>query len=129
MDIEALWAVGGYCFLLSSPSSSNCMATTTTTTIRHHHHQYLVLLILFLFLLLITPSPAQQGQLLHSPISVKRVVLDSSSSTTVDLQQPEEQVGKRGHDESRPRWKPRRDEHQFGAEEHEVPSGPNPISN
>ncbi|CAL1411986.1 unnamed protein product [Linum trigynum] len=125
------------------------MATTTTTTIRpspqiataacwkpsHHHHQYLVLLILFLFLLLITPSPAQQGQLLHSPISVKRVVLDSYSTssttttTTVDLQQPEEQVAKIGHDDSRPRWKPRRDEHQFGAEEHEVPSGPNPISN
>ena len=106
MDIEPLWGVGGWFFFL------NCMATASQKQSSSHFF-VLFLSLFFSFLLLLT--------LISSPPSMasdRHHRLLSASSTAFHPKK------------SRPRTtSPATVVGQFGAEAHEVPSGPNPISN
>ncbi|KAK8345927.1 hypothetical protein V6Z12_A07G180700 [Gossypium hirsutum] len=122
MDIEPLWALGGWFFLYFF----DCMAAPKSTSSLSHayekpHFFLLFLTLVFLvFLLLLNPSsnPINSSNVTPS-IPFKRLLLRNSwksSSSTMNL--PPKQ-----------RRHPRTSASSFGAEAHEVPSGPNPISN
>ncbi|KAL5711757.1 hypothetical protein ACHQM5_014002 [Ranunculus cassubicifolius] len=117
MDIDLLWALGGW-FL-----DPNCMATTTTTTT-----QIFIFIGLFLIMVLLFVS---------NPTDIKPTMMKPLSSSS-SIQMPARRL--QLHDQtfdahpssssssraSKARKKNRR---QFEASAHEVPSGPNPISN
>ncbi|KAJ4842309.1 hypothetical protein Tsubulata_026586 [Turnera subulata] len=144
MDIEPLWALGGW-FLLS-----NCMAATTTTKTQAatqpilttytksssspHHFLLLFLAVLFIFLLLASPSPnPMRPYNTAASISIKRLLLESSSSSesaasrTMNLHPRETQNFHTSSSSASPSRSSSRAK--FGVDKHEVPSGPNPISN
>ncbi|KAL4312126.1 hypothetical protein GQ457_01G037670 [Hibiscus cannabinus] len=111
MDIEPLWTLGGW-FLLSF---FDCMALSYTY--QKPHFPFLLLLLpllfLFLFLLLLNPSANPIGS---SPaIPFKRLLLHSSSTMDFNSRQRASSSESSGRE--------------FGTQAHEVPSGPNPISN
>uniref|UniRef100_A0A2P2PTH2 Uncharacterized protein n=1 Tax=Rhizophora mucronata TaxID=61149 RepID=A0A2P2PTH2_RHIMU len=127
MDIEPLWALGGW-FLFS-----NCMATpkahsTVTETCTKSRHFFLLFALLFILLLLIT-NPTNTikdpSNMAPSSISIKRLLLESSesASTTMNLHPNQPQNTHTSSSSSKSKHK------EFGVQAHEVPSGPNPISN
>ncbi|CAK8541585.1 unnamed protein product [Lathyrus sativus] len=105
MDIEPLWFLGGWIFL------SNCMAEPNTSKQLNFFH----FLTLFLILLLIINLSHQPTSTINpSPTtSTKSTMSPSSTSTNLHPHKPQ----KHG------------DGKEFGVDAHEVPSGPNPISN
>ncbi|KAE7997975.1 hypothetical protein FH972_002561 [Carpinus fangiana] len=116
MDFEPLWALGGW-FLFP-----NCMAVPKTSSsiseIHTKSHPFVLFIaILFIFLLLINLSNPINPSMASSSVPLKRVLLDPSASATSTANLHPKQA----------RNKPT--EREFGAEAHEVPSGPNPISN
>lgn len=127
MDIEPLWALGGW-FLLQ-----NCMAAPKSTPIfsefhsKYSSHPLLFFIsLLFIFLLLVRPAD-QVRPFSPSAIPAKRVLSESpsssSSSSTMKINPKSTQNPSHGSSSSSSRSQG------FEAEAHEVPSGPNPISN
>ncbi|KAB1210166.1 CLAVATA3/ESR (CLE)-related protein TDIF [Morella rubra] len=122
MDFEPLWDLGGWLIF------PNCMAVPKTSSsiseIHTKSHPFILFLaILFIFLLLINLSNTMNPSMASS-VPVKRLLLDpsaSAASTTTSLHP--KQIGKR---HTSPTSSTKRE---FGADAHEVPSGPNPISN
>nr|XP_004492317.1 CLAVATA3/ESR (CLE)-related protein TDIF-like [Cicer arietinum] len=107
MDIDPLWALGGWIFL------SNCMAQPKTSSHLFSKSPTLFhFLTLFFILLLII-------NLSHQPTST--MVSTKSTMSTTNLHPPHKTKN------SQKDQKAARD--QFGSDAHEVPSGPNPISN
>ncbi|CAI8612378.1 unnamed protein product [Vicia faba] len=105
MDIEPLWSLGGWIFL------SNCMAEPNTSKQLIFFH----FLTVFLILLLIINLSHQPTSTLNpsSTSSTESTMSSSSTSTTFHPHKPQKHgAGK-----------------EFGVDAHEVPSGPNPISN
>ncbi|XP_034915916.1 CLAVATA3/ESR (CLE)-related protein 41 [Populus alba] len=130
MDIEPLWALGGW-FLFSI----TCMATpksqsTISETFKRSHHFFLFLALLFVFILLTSPSKPINPTDAVASISIKRLLLESSepASTTMNLH-PKHTQGTRTSSSSSSPSSSKSTRKKFGAQAHEVPSGPNPISN
>ncbi|EXC24189.1 hypothetical protein L484_015208 [Morus notabilis] len=135
MDIESLWALGGW-FLLQ-----NCMAAPKTSSssspsifenqITKSNTFLLVVALVFIFLLLSTTrtpisnprDPYYYNSMASTLNSRRRLLMDSSGSTaTVSTTNLHPKKAQKPHSSPSTRTK-------FGAEAHEVPSGPNPISN
>ncbi|KAG8641922.1 hypothetical protein MANES_12G052002v8 [Manihot esculenta] len=126
MDIEPLWALGGWLLFsicMAKPNSKSSISETNYT--KSHHFFLFFALLIFIFLLLIIPTkPINQS----SSISIKRVLFEFSSestSTTMNNLHPKQSQTSRASSSSSTKSKGS----EFGAEAHEVPSGPNPISN
>ncbi|KFK39791.1 clavata3 esr -related protein tdif-like [Arabis alpina] len=86
-----------------------------------HSHTFLLFLICLSFLLIISLTiPMNHHQSTSTAAPIRRVLLESSvpASSTLDLRPKASTQGSRS---SRRR--------EFGNDAHEVPSGPNPISN
>lgn len=129
MDIDLLWDLGGWCFLLYS----NCMAENKSSFSPNLSPKSLPIInflqILFVLLLLINLSHNQQ----LNPSS-KSPSLASSQHTTSSAKSsssPSEFTTnlnpKTTHNSHTSSTSPKGRE--FGSDAHEVPSGPNPISN
>ncbi|CAN1131183.1 CLAVATA3/ESR (CLE)-related protein TDIF [Linum perenne] len=123
MDIEPLWELGGWLLLSSSPTPPSISASKPRS---RHLISLSLLIFFFLFLVLFTPStpPTHRDNIHASSISIKRVLLESPSTTTTTTTNTLHP--KPGRHDSKSKSK--RSDY-FGADEHEVPSGPNPISN
>ncbi|XP_021830574.1 CLAVATA3/ESR (CLE)-related protein 41 [Prunus avium] len=139
MDIEPLWALGGW-FLLpncmaaapkTSPSSSSPSVSEFHTKLNPSLLLFLSL-VFFIFLLLVSPisnptttSPSSMA----SSSSSKRLLLEPSkpAMSTTNLHPKNTQNSRTSATSSTSSTARARRE--FGAEAHEVPSGPNPISN
>ncbi|KAK8342272.1 hypothetical protein V6Z12_A08G220700 [Gossypium hirsutum] len=126
MDIEPLWDLGGWFFIFidcmaatpKTPSSSS--SSIVAETFAKSHSLLFLLTLFFIFLLLLNPKPTNYP--MDSPngtpsIPFKRLLLDASSNMNLHPKQ----TRTLGTSSSSRR--------EFGAEAHEVPSGPNPISN
>ncbi|GAV70683.1 hypothetical protein CFOL_v3_14181 [Cephalotus follicularis] len=112
MDIEPLWALGGWFIFL------DCMATPNTTskiteTYTKSHFLLLLCTLCFIFLLLISPTNTINPS--------KRRLLDSSATSTMNFLPKQTKATHTSSSKSTRK--------EFGAAAHEVPSGPNPISN
>ncbi|XP_050365820.1 CLAVATA3/ESR (CLE)-related protein TDIF [Argentina anserina] len=120
MDIEPLWALGGWFIfpncMASAPKSISESHTTSTKL-----HPLILSLTLVFVLLLFLATPLSNP----STMASKRLLLaDTSATTTTDLQPKKTQNSHTGTSSTSTRARS-----EFGAEAHEVPSGPNPISN
>ncbi|CAL9023265.1 unnamed protein product [Prunus brigantina] len=138
MDIEPLWALGGW-FLLpncmaaapkTSPSSSSPSVSEFHTKLNPSLLLFLSI-VFFIFLLLVSPisnptttSPSSMAS--SSSSSSKRLLLEPSkpAMSTTNLHPKKTQNSRTSATSSTARAR-----REFGAEAHEVPSGPNPISN
>nr|XP_011458193.1 PREDICTED: CLAVATA3/ESR (CLE)-related protein TDIF-like [Fragaria vesca subsp. vesca] len=122
MDIEPLWALGGWFLfpncMASAPKSISESHTTPATKL----HPALILSLTLVFaLLLLLATPLSNP----SSMATKRLLLaDTTTTTTTNLQPKETQNSHKGTSSTSTRARS-----EFGAEAHEVPSGPNPISN
>ncbi|KAG6657667.1 hypothetical protein I3843_04G097900 [Carya illinoinensis] len=126
MDFEPLWAVGGWLIF------PNCMAVPKTSSpsiseIHAKSHPFVLFLVmLFIFLLLINLISNPTNPSMASSAPIKRLLLEpqqASAASTANLYP--KQTRNRPHTSSSSSSTKR----EFGAEAHEVPSGPNPISN
>ncbi|KAI9112293.1 hypothetical protein K1719_016816 [Acacia pycnantha] len=130
MDIDLLWALGGWCFLILS----NCMAEPKSSSSSQHLSSKSLpnwlqfLSFLFVLLLLINLSHNQLNPSSKPPsmassepttTSAKSSSPFSSSESTTNLNPKK---AHNSHTSSR-------NGKEFGSDAHEVPSGPNPISN
>ncbi|XP_007049797.2 PREDICTED: CLAVATA3/ESR (CLE)-related protein 44 [Theobroma cacao] len=138
MDIEPLWALGGWLFLFF-----DCMAAPKTLSETYAKPQSLLLFLtlFFIFLLLIHPTnPVNSSNVSSSSSSSipfrRRLLATSSKSTSYSTNHFRPKQTHNAHtsssssspsSSSSASSKPSRRE--FGAKAHEVPSGPNPISN
>ncbi|KAB2623491.1 CLAVATA3/ESR (CLE)-related protein 44 [Pyrus ussuriensis x Pyrus communis] len=131
MDIEPLWALGGW-FLLpncmaaapkTSPSPSSSPSISEFPTKVNPNLLLFLALVFFIFLLLVSPSSMTSSSS-TSPITSKRLLSEPLSKSTTNFHPKNTQNPTTRSSSSNP--SARRD---FGAEAHEVPSGPNPISN
>uniref|UniRef100_A0A3Q7I324 Uncharacterized protein n=1 Tax=Solanum lycopersicum TaxID=4081 RepID=A0A3Q7I324_SOLLC len=104
MDIDLLWTLGGV--LLFFQSNYYCMAT-----LKSQSFLYFITLFLILFILVHSNHHDQNPVPNHSSSSLSSS--SSTSSTTMKLH---------------PRKIPK-NKGEYGGAAHEVPSGPNPISN
>ncbi|KAJ8899250.1 hypothetical protein K2173_012838 [Erythroxylum novogranatense] len=130
MDIEPLWALGGW-FLFP-----DCMATpksrapvSATCSISPLHFLLFFALLFFLLLLPSNPTTPMNPSTKGSSITVKRFLLEtleSASTTTSNMNLHPGQAHSARRSSSPSSSSKRRE---FGVEAHEVPSGPNPISN
>ncbi|OIW07565.1 hypothetical protein TanjilG_08452 [Lupinus angustifolius] len=117
MDIEPFWAFGGWFFL------SKCMALPKTSTPISESFTkssiFLQILTLFFILLILVnlshqPNPSTKAS--FEPVK-------SSDQPTMSTTNFHPQKAKNTHSSSKDVGR------DFGADAHEVPSGPNPISN
>lgn len=116
MDIEPLWALGGWSFL------SKCMALPKTQSPISESNfsksptliQFLTLLFILLILINLSHQPNPSSMASSS---------DQSAMSTTSLH-PQKTKNSHGTTSSKGSGRD-----QFGADAHEVPSGPNPISN
>ncbi|KAL6271223.1 hypothetical protein ACE6H2_028134 [Prunus campanulata] len=137
MDIEPLWALGGW-FLLpncmaaapkTSPSSSSPSVSEFHTKLNPSLLLFLSL-VFFIFLLLVSPisnpTTTSPSSMASSSSSSKRLLLEPSkpAMSTTNLHPKKTQNSRTSATSSTARAR-----REFGAEAHEVPSGPNPISN
>nr|A1EC31.1 RecName: Full=CLAVATA3/ESR (CLE)-related protein TDIF; AltName: Full=Tracheary element differentiation inhibitory factor; Contains: RecName: Full=TDIFp; Flags: Precursor [Zinnia elegans]ABL67522.1 CLAVATA3/ESR-related protein precursor [Zinnia elegans] len=131
MDIDLLWSFGGWFFILFPETINYCMAKLRSTSQISHFTNprscsslfFVALLIITILITMLQSSTSMEVTSLptHQPTSSNSHDESSTSSTattTTDLHP------KRTHHQSHP--KPTRS---FEAGAHEVPSGPNPISN
>ncbi|KAK4344675.1 hypothetical protein RND71_034851 [Anisodus tanguticus] len=102
MDIDLWWTLGGVLFFLSD----YCMATLKNSHISQSFLYFITLFFIFLILL-------------HSPDNNPSKNSDPNSTTATMKLHPRK-IPKNHQNPSRK---------QYGAAAHEVPSGPNPISN
>ncbi|KAJ6403795.1 hypothetical protein OIU84_012074 [Salix udensis] len=106
---------------------------TIREILKRSHHFFIFLALLFVFVLLTSPSKPISSTNMIASISIKRFLLESSepASTTMNLHPKHTQATHTSSSSSSssppPSSKSKRKK--FGAEAHEVPSGPNPISN
>ncbi|PKI64796.1 CLAVATA3/ESR (CLE)-related protein TDIF-like [Punica granatum] len=122
MDIDLLWAIGGW-FLFF-----DCMATITTTTRTSpipKTRNIIAVLALLLFVFLVSTRHVDQhpAVLLMASSSVSITSRRLLSENSVNFHPKPSTANKRHRSSSST---PRRE---FEAGAHEVPSGPNPISN
>ncbi|KAJ8558235.1 hypothetical protein K7X08_005001 [Anisodus acutangulus] len=105
MDIDLWWTLGGEIFCLSD----YCMATLKNSHISQSFLYFIIILFIFLILL-------------HSPHNnpSNNSDLNSSSSTTATMKLHPRKIPRNHQNPARK---------EYGAAAHEVPSGPNPISN
>ncbi|KAL9228290.1 hypothetical protein vseg_003885 [Gypsophila vaccaria] len=133
MDIDPLWLIGG---CSSRFLSSFCMAQTNNTSSKHSYnincysksHTLLTFVSLF-FVILLLVNPAHQARSFSNMVSEPddRQTLAASASgaaasTSSSLSTLSTSSFKPKHGGNLP-------SKQFEGDEHEVPSGPNPISN
>ncbi|KAJ9169739.1 hypothetical protein P3X46_017896 [Hevea brasiliensis] len=114
---------------MAKPNSKSPIAETNT---KSHHFFLLFALVIFIFLLLISPAnkPINPSKVtMASSISIKRLLLEPSESTssTTTMTNMHPKKSQNSHASSSSTSKSKGSE--FEAEAHEVPSGPNPISN
>ncbi|XP_061367166.1 CLAVATA3/ESR (CLE)-related protein TDIF-like [Gastrolobium bilobum] len=116
MDIEPLWDLGGWSFL------SNCMAEPKTpSTISESFSksstllQFLTLLFILLFLINLSNQPNPSTMASSEPIK--------SSESTMSTTNLHPHKTQNSHTSTKDAGR------EFRGEAHEVPSGPNPISN
>ncbi|XWS47108.1 hypothetical protein CRYUN_Cryun14cG0125200 [Craigia yunnanensis] len=132
MDIEPLWALGGWLFLfVDCMAAPKTPSTVSDTYAKSHSLIFLFLTLFFIFLLLVNPTtnPINSSNVTSS-IPFKRLLLSNSSkstSSTMNLHPKKMQNAHTSSLSSSSSSKSSRRE--FGAAAHEVPSGPNPISN
>lgn len=119
MDIEPLWALGGW-FLLPNCMASAPKSISETHTTKLHPLILSLTLVFILLLLLVTPLSNPNSNPASSMAS-KRLLL---AETTTNLQPKKTQNSHATTSSTSTRSRS-----EFGAEAHEVPSGPNPISN
>ncbi|KAI5568504.1 hypothetical protein BDE02_12G018100 [Populus trichocarpa] len=115
------------------------MATpkTQSTTISDHqtctkaHHFLSLLALLFIFILLTTSTKPINPTNMAASISIKRLLLESSepASSTMNLHPKQTQDARTSSSSSSSTSSSKSTRTKFGAAAHEVPSGPNPISN
>ena len=123
MDIEPLWTLGGW-FLLS-----NCMAAPKTSSsspiselsFTKSLHLLQILTFFFILFLLINNSHQRNPSTMVSSETLKSSSSSGTGSTSTTNLHPEKTPNSRNSSKDAGR--------EFGAEAHEVPSGPNPISN
>jgi hypothetical protein len=108
MDIEPFWGIGGWIFL------SNCMAESNISKPLNLFH---FITLFFILLLIINLSHQQTTTINPSSIPTTKSSESEStaSSSTTNLHPHKTQKDGAGKE--------------FGVDAHEVPSGPNPISN
>ncbi|KAF8392027.1 hypothetical protein HHK36_022367 [Tetracentron sinense] len=112
MDIDLFWTLGGW-FL-----GPNCMATPRTSV------HALLLFVSIILIVLLFALPAEKLKTASS-LRSGRLRLDSATTTFQSTMKLHPQQTKNTHTSSSSASTSR----QFKAGEHEVPSGPNPISN
>ncbi|KAJ0052048.1 hypothetical protein Pint_01572 [Pistacia integerrima] len=113
MDIEPLWALGGWFIFLdncmAAPKTPSTISGTTTKT----HPLFLLFALFCIFLILLSSTHPVNPSKMSPSITHKRFLLESSSTVNLHPKQTKNKRTKR----------------EFRAAAHEVPSGPNPISN
>ncbi|PSR89697.1 TDIFp like [Actinidia chinensis var. chinensis] len=108
MDIDLLWSLGGWFLIFPDICMATLKTLSPTSQITAKSHLFLIFLsLLFIFLVLV-----------HSA--------DSSTPSTTTTATATMDLNPKRTQSSRPSSSTRRE---FGAKAHEVPSGPNPISN
>ncbi|KAG2716815.1 hypothetical protein I3843_03G146300 [Carya illinoinensis] len=131
MDFEPLWALGGWLIF-----PNNCMAVPKTSSsipeIQAKSQPFVLFLaILFIFFLLVNLSNSMNPSMTaasSSSVPVKiRLLLEYPSSASAKSTTNLHPKQTRNRHTSSPSSSTTKRE--FGAEAHEVPSGPNPISN
>ncbi|KAJ9176562.1 hypothetical protein P3X46_011864 [Hevea brasiliensis] len=126
MDIEPLWTLGGWFLFSICMAKPNSKLPISETNTKSHHFFLLFALLIFIFLLLISPTKPTKQSTMGSSISFKRLLLESSSeSTSTTMTNLHPKQSQSSHDSSSTKSRGS----VFGAKAHEVPSGPNPISN
>ncbi|KAL7172737.1 hypothetical protein ACSBR2_032249 [Camellia fascicularis] len=129
MDIDLLWAIGGW-FLIP-----DCMATFRTSsslseTSTKSHPFLLFLSLLFIFLILVhSEDPSTTPSSMASSIPTRRLLADSSSSPTSKMNFHPKNTQNSHTPSSSSSSSSSSTRREFEAGAHEVPSGPNPISN
>ncbi|KAL4342259.1 hypothetical protein GQ457_08G020720 [Hibiscus cannabinus] len=119
MDIEPLWDLGGGSFLfidcMAAPKTPSTVVVAAESLAKSHTFLLLLLLTLsfFIFLLLLNPTSMNSPNVTPS-IHVKRLLIHASMNF-----HPKQTRNPPTSSSSR----------EFEDEAHEVPSGPNPISN
>uniref|UniRef100_A0A6N2MXS2 Uncharacterized protein n=1 Tax=Salix viminalis TaxID=40686 RepID=A0A6N2MXS2_SALVM len=105
--------------------------STISETLKKSHHFFLFLALLFVFILLTSSSKPISSTNMVASISIKRFLLESSepASTTMNLHPKHTQATHTSSSSSSSPPSSKSKRKKFGAEAHEVPSGPNPISN
>lgn len=130
MDFEPFWALGGWLIF------PNCMAvpkTSSSPSISEIHAKFhpfvLFLAIFFIFLLLINllSNPTNPSMASSSSAPIKRLLLEPQQASAASTANLHPKQTRNRHTSSSSSSFTKRPE--FGAEAHEVPSGPNPISN
>ncbi|XP_052620056.1 CLAVATA3/ESR (CLE)-related protein TDIF-like [Lactuca sativa] len=126
MDIDLLWSFGGW-FLIILPETINCMAKLRSSSQislfsnpSSGSSLLCIALLIFIFFIIFLQSPTSMAAASFPSEATTSSYDESSrtSTTTMDFRP------KRSHRQSHS--KPTRS---FEAGAHEVPSGPNPISN
>ncbi|XVF32225.1 hypothetical protein REPUB_Repub17cG0062900 [Reevesia pubescens] len=115
---------------MAAPKSPSTLSETYANS---HSFLLFVLTLFFIFLLLLNPTtnPIKSSSKVTSPIPFKRLLLDttSSNSTSSTMNLHPNQTRKAHTSYPSSSSSPKSSRKQFGAGAHEVPSGPNPISN
>ncbi|GMI76178.1 hypothetical protein HRI_001287100 [Hibiscus trionum] len=134
MDIEPLWDLGGWFFLfiacMAAPKSQSTLAAAAAA--ESHSFLLLLALSLFTFLLLLNPTTTNHHPM-NSPnvtpsIPFKRLLLHASSKPSTPTPSSMSFHPTPTSTSSSPA-STSSSRREFGAGAHEVPSGPNPISN
>ncbi|XWS76114.1 hypothetical protein CRYUN_Cryun01aG0148900 [Craigia yunnanensis] len=104
--------------------------STVAETYAKSHYFLLFLTLFFIFLLLVNPtSNPTNSSNVTSSIPFKRLLLDTSSKSTSSTMNLHPKQTRNAHTSSSSSSSSKSSRTEFGAEAHEVPSGPNPISN
>ncbi|XP_047163179.1 CLAVATA3/ESR (CLE)-related protein TDIF-like [Vigna umbellata] len=120
MDIEPLWAIGGWFSLsncMAEPKSSSPISEPCSKSPSFLHFLTLFFVLLLLINLSHQPHPSTMASLESTKAS-------SESTMSTTAMHPQNSQKSRS-----PSSKAASARREFGAEAHEVPSGPNPISN
>lgn len=131
MDIEPLWTLGGWFIFLFLDCMAAPKSPLTPDHTKYNPLLLLIPLIFFLFLLLHTPMhsinlPSSSASNMTAAISSRRFLLQITSSKS-----PPSTTNLRPYEHKQPNASSsqRSSHREFGADAHDVPSGPNPISN
>ncbi|KAK7255929.1 hypothetical protein RIF29_29357 [Crotalaria pallida] len=120
MDIEPLWALGGWFFLskcMALPKTSSPVSESFSKSPIFLHFVTLLFILLILINLSHHPNPPSTTM-----VSSETAAKSSESSMSTTGLHPHQQA-KNTRSSSKDAGR------EFGADAHEVPSGPNPISN
>ncbi|KAK9282139.1 hypothetical protein L1049_005051 [Liquidambar formosana] len=134
MDIDLLWSLGGLCRFNLLP---DCMAAFTTPNSEPSTKSQPLFLflvgLLFIFLFLVRPADQLRSSIMASSIPASRLLSESSASATTPTTTTTTTTTTNLHPQKtqKSHTSPSTSTHdrEFEAGAHEVPSGPNPISN